>query len=256
MSKRNALDGSLENTTGISSLSQLSGTINRNNLAASPASGTFYRGDGTWATPSSIGSFGSLIINAALYYSGSGTSQELTAYSPTTYTIPVVGTSGARGLVLHNTPGNILIGSSTGAPASAAIQGKGGVTITNGSGTIAIAVTSRFTPYVVTTASTNMDWSSTYIVQYTGGVADLLLPATSPAGARIKIVGANDSFGWRITQNAGQSLRVSASSVSTVGTSGSVSSSGNRDTVYIICLTANTEWVCLTTPASAGLVVV
>ena len=32
MSKCNALDGSLANTTGISNLSQLSGTINRNNL--------------------------------------------------------------------------------------------------------------------------------------------------------------------------------------------------------------------------------
>jgi len=255
MSKCNALDGSLANTTGISNLSQLSGTINRNNLGASPSSGTFYRGDGTWSTPST-GSFGTLTASAAVYYSGTGTSQIISSYPSATYNIPVVDASGNCSFTDHSTLGNFIIGSSTGAPASAAVQGKGGITVTGSSGALAITVSSRFTPHVVTTASTTMDWCGTYIVKYTSGIANLLLPAIAPQGARIKIIGANDSYGWKITQNAGQTLRVSASSISTAGTSGSVSSSGNRDSVYIICVTANTEWVCLTTPASSGLVVV
>lgn len=73
---------------------------------------------------------------------------------------------------------------------------------------------------------------------------NLLLPITATIGTTIRILGQGTAF-WQVSQNAGQSIHLQ-NSTSTVGITGSLDSTGRYDTVELICLVANTEWICAT----------
>jgi hypothetical protein len=69
----------------------------------------------------------------------------------------------------------------------------------------------------------------------------LLLPTLAAAGSLIYVWG-EGAGGWTITQNAGQSIKVAPSSSTTVGVTGSLSSTGQYDTVTLGCIVANSTW--------------
>lgn len=68
------------------------------------------------------------------------------------------------------------------------------------------------------------------------------LPATAAIGDTIRVIG-ESSAGWRIAQNASQSIRY-LSLTSTTGTSGRIDthSSSPQSTIELVCTTANTGW--------------
>jgi hypothetical protein len=73
-----------------------------------------------------------------------------------------------------------------------------------------------------------------------GSLVVLTLPATAAFGTVISIVGLG-AGGWRIDQNAGQNIQVGSLS-STTGTSGSVASTNQFDSINLVCTVANTRW--------------
>lgn len=93
-------------------------------------------------------------------------------------------------------------------------------------------------PVEVTSSSAQMAPDTTYIANHTSRVI-LTLPSAIEQGQQIRVRGLGDG-GWRVTQNAGQSI-VGAIST-TVGTGGYVESQTSSDTVALECVVANTQF--------------
>ena len=79
-----------------------------------------------------------------------------------------------------------------------------------------------------------------------GGVLNLTLPVSCSAGSIIQIQGYN-STGWKIVQNAGQSIQVE-STVTTVGVAGFLSSTNKGDGLTLLCVVANTTFMVVGAP--------
>jgi hypothetical protein len=72
------------------------------------------------------------------------------------------------------------------------------------------------------------------------GQTVITLPSTAGVGALIEVVG-NGVGGWKIAQNAGQSIRLGVYS-STVGALGYLASTDQYDSVKLLCTVADTEF--------------
>lgn len=81
----------------------------------------------------------------------------------------------------------------------------------------------------------------------TGYIADnvalvtMTLPATAAQGTVLSVAG-NGAGGWRIAQNALQSVKI-GNQQTTVGVGGSLSSTNANDQLQLLCVVANTTWV-------------
>lgn len=96
--------------------------------------------------------------------------------------------------------------------------------------------------WVVVTVDTAMNNNMGYIAN-SGSLITLTLPATATIGDIIRVTG-KGAGGWTIAQNAGQFIQY-GSIVTTTGVGGSLSSNDPADTVELVCVTANTEWLVL-----------
>lgn len=76
-----------------------------------------------------------------------------------------------------------------------------------------------------------------------GGALALALPATSAVGDNIE-VSLQGSTSWSITQGAGQQL-IMGNQQTTAGVGGSLTSTQQGDSIRMVCLTTNLQWVVL-----------
>ncbi len=111
----------------------------------------------------------------------------------------------------------------------------------------------NFTWITVTGTSAAMTPNNGYIAN-NAGVVTLSLPATSAVGSELKIAGLG-AGGWKISQLASQQIIVGDTS-STLGSAGSVSSAGQHDSIYLVCLVDSTIWASIGGPQSAGLTII
>jgi len=139
------------------------------------------------------------------------------------------------------TNGQVLIGSTGNAPVASTLTAGTNISITNASGSITIAATGAggFSWTHVTGTSQSMLSNSGYVAD-NAALVTLSLPATSVLGDELEIVG-RGAGGWSISQASGQQIIIGSNS-STLGAGGSVSSSNRRDSLYLVCTNANTEW--------------
>ena len=93
------------------------------------------------------------------------------------------------------------------------------------------------------TANTAMAVNTGYIVNKAATAGVMTLPATAAVGDIIRIAG-KGATGWQIAQNASQVIHVGTVD-STTGASGTVDSSAQYDSIEIICVTANTDFVAM-----------
>lgn len=161
--------------------------------------------------------------------------------SPTLHTLPV-----AQGATNFNflgplTNGQLLIGSTGADPVPATLTAGSNISLVNGAGSITITATglAGFSWTVVTGTAQAMLSNQGYISNNASRVT-LTLPLTSNVGDEIDIIG-KGSGGWLIAQNSGQTIVV-GSSTTTTGVSGSLASTNTKDSFYMICTVANTEW--------------
>lgn len=81
---------------------------------------------------------------------------------------------------------------------------------------------------------------NTGVITTGGSLVTLTLPFTAAVGSVFYVTGsAAGTGGWRIAQNAGQTINF-GSVATTSGTGGSLSSSNQYDSVFLVCTAANT----------------
>lgn len=93
----------------------------------------------------------------------------------------------------------------------------------------------------VTGSSQALAVNQGYIDNGSGAPTVFTLPATAAVGTTIAIQGSQAGL-WQIAQNAGQSIHFNGLD-STVGITGSVSSTGRYDSITLLCIVANTDFV-------------
>lgn len=94
----------------------------------------------------------------------------------------------------------------------------------------------------VITADQNAAADNGYICNK-AGVLTLTLPASCAAGKTIRVTGINTSNGWKLAQNAGQTIYWDESTATTTGAGGYLQSSDKYDAVEIVCSVTDTSFV-------------
>lgn len=190
-------------------------------------------------------------LNALLYAIGANSIASLaTANSAMLAT----NSSGAPSYSASLTNGQIMIGSTGGTPAPATLTAGGGMTVTNAANSVTLATTGGGLGWTfVTGTSQNMSPDIGYVAN-NAGLVTLTLPVTAAVGTALGIIGLG-AGGWKIAQNANQNIQVGSVST-TVGIGGSVASTNRYNSINLICVVANTTWVCYGAPQSAGLTIV
>lgn len=126
-------------------------------------------------------------------------------------------------------------------PAANNINVFGGVgASTSGSGSTITVTVNEFDWNVVTSATNpnSLVKQNGYISKGASSVT-FVLPTTAAIGDTFIIAGYGNL--WTLTQGAGQSVTL-GTQTTTVGAGGSITATNARDTIEIVCVTANTEF--------------
>lgn len=92
----------------------------------------------------------------------------------------------------------------------------------------------------VTGTSASMAVNNGYIAN-NAALVTLTLPVTAAVGTTISVAGVGAGL-WRIAQNASQFINF-GNDVSTIGTSGYLQATNRYDSINLVCVVANTQWV-------------
>lgn len=130
-------------------------------------------------------------------------------------------------------------GSATEMGGAVTIAGGTGITTSASGSTVTITAVDSVSWNEVTGTSASMAVDSGYIAN-NAGLVTLTLPSTASIGDHVRVTG-KGSGGWRIAQNAGQTIYFGTSS-STTGVGGRLDSTETRDSVELVCVTANNDW--------------
>jgi len=104
----------------------------------------------------------------------------------------------------------------------------------------------------VTGTSQSASVNSGYISNNASQVV-ITLPDTAAVGSILRVTG-KGAGGWKIAQNAGETITWDESNSTTTGVGGYLESSDDYDSVELICLTANTLWGILSSKGNITIV--
>lgn len=116
-----------------------------------------------------------------------------------------------------------------------------GASTTGVGSTITVNVNTSGFKWNVVTSTTNPNslLAENGYIPKGAGIVSFILPAAAAVGDSFVIAGYGNL--WTLTQNAGQSITLGIQT-STIGVGGNVSASQVRDTIELVCVTANTEF--------------
>jgi hypothetical protein len=142
------------------------------------------------------------------------------------------------------TNGQVLIGSTGVDPVLSTLTAGTGISIVNAAGSITInsTVTGGITWNEETGTSATMAVNNGYIAN-NAALVTLTMPSTAAVGDVVRVTG-KGAGGWRIAQNASQVIHF-GSSDTTTGATGRLDSTATYDSVEMVCITANTDFVVL-----------
>lgn len=133
--------------------------------------------------------------------------------------------------------GQILIGTTAGAPAAAAINSGSGIVVANSSGSITISATGGGIGWVAQASTPVTAAINTGYIITDASTVTLTLPTTAAVGSVVRVVG-QGAGGWILAPGAAQTIKVLTASAST-----SVASTEQYDCIEVVCVVANTTWV-------------
>lgn len=159
--------------------------------------------------------------------------------SPTIHTLPVAQGASNFNFLGPLSNGQLLIGSTGADPVPAQLAAGSNISIMNAAGSITISAIGLggFSWNTVTGTSQLMISNNGYIANNVGLVT-LTLPATSAVGDELDIIG-KGAGGWLVQCGASQTIVLGSSTTSVAG---SLASANAKDSFYMICTVANTEW--------------
>jgi len=187
---------------------------------AQAASAVFTIAGGTGITSAAAGSTVTVNLDSPVAVANGGTGVSTT----TAYAVLCGGTTTTnplQSIASVGTAGQVL--TSNGAGALPTFQAVGGIIWNEVTGTSQAAAVNN--GYVANNAS-----------QVT-----ITLPDTAAFGSVVKVMG-KGAGGWKIAQNAGETIRWDESTVTTTGTGGYLESTDDHDAIELVCTTANTVW--------------
>jgi len=140
--------------------------------------------------------------------------------------------------VSTGTDGQVIIATTAGNPAWAALTAGDGVSVTNAAGSVTLASTAPFTwAQVGADAALTVNQGT---VNSKVALLTMSLPAASAVNTVIKLVGLG-AGGWTITQGANQQILVGDTNT-TLGAGGTLSSTDAGDCLSMICTTTDLVW--------------
>ncbi len=146
--------------------------------------------------------------------------------------------------------GQVLIGTTSGAPAAAAINSGSGIVVANGSGSITVSATGGGVAWVSITGTTQAAAVNTGYIVANAGQTTITLPATAAIGDTIKVRGLG-AAGWILAANTGQTVKYITA---TTSSGGNLTSAEQYDNIEVTCIVANTTWT-VAYAATTGLTV-
>lgn len=176
--------------------------------------------------------------NTLLYASSANT---MAALATANNGVLTTGTGGAPAITALASDGQLIIGSSAGAPAAATISAGTGISISNGHNTITVASTSASTNWVDQTSTPVTLVVNTSYVADNAGLVTLNMPATVAFGSVFNIVG-QGAGGWLIQMNTGQVGHLNSTATTSAG---SFASTERYDAITLVCTVANTTFVAI-----------
>lgn len=142
--------------------------------------------------------------------------------------------------------GEVLIGTTSGAPAAATISSGSGVSINSSSGSITISATGGGLSTVTISGTSQAAAVSTKYIALNAGQTTLTLPSTYAVGDVVALIGAITNVGgWVVQAAAGDTIRVNNSTTSSGGTVTCTAVAGQC--ITLVCDVANTSWVMMST---------
>jgi hypothetical protein len=149
----------------------------------------------------------------------------ITIPSFSSYGVVGVSNAGLISDIAAGTSGYVLTSNGTGSlPSWQAASSGGGITWNN-----------------VTGSSQTMAVNNGYIDNGSGTPTVYTLPATAAVGSQLAVQGSASGL-WRISQNAGQQIIFNGGST-TAGTGGYVLATSQYDSLYLLCIVADTTFV-------------
>lgn len=142
--------------------------------------------------------------------------------------------------------GQILIGTTAGAPTAAAINSGTGIIVANGSGSITISATGGGLAIATISGTTQSAAVNTTYIALNSGQTTVTLPAVYAVGDIIRLVGATaNTGGWVLTAAAGDTVRINNATTSAGGTVTCTAVAGQC--IEVVADVANTSWVMTST---------
>jgi hypothetical protein len=178
-----------------------------------------------------------LSLSGICKYDGAGTFSAVTV----TANAVLIGaaSNGISSLALTN--GQLAIGNTGLSPTAATLTAGTGVSITNSTGSITINASGGGMTWTTVTGTTQAAAVNNGYIANNAGLVTVTLPATSAVGDLVAVTGINNATGWKVGQNAGNTIFFGSAST-TPGVGGSLASTATRDVVFLLCVTANATW--------------
>lgn len=173
-------------------------------------------------------------INQILYSSSANVVGGLTTANNGVLT---TGTTGIPVITALGTDGQVIIGSSAGAPAAATLSAGTGITITNGNNTITIAATGSEIVWTDEAVSFNAVAGNGYFI--TAGSVVATLPGSPTQGQTIDFA-VDTTSSFEILANTGQVIRI-GTAVS--ASAGNATSNARGDSVTLVYRSSDTAWI-------------
>lgn len=210
--------------------------------SASGSAGKILRSDGTNNVYSTSTFADTYAVSTLLYAASSNTVSGLATTNRASLSTNATGIPTWIAL----TDGQLVIGSTAGAPAAANLTAGPGVSISNTSNTITISGTGSGIGWTDVTGTSQIMVADNGYVADNAGLVTLTMPATASFGQAITVQG-KGTGGWLIAQPASLTIHV-GNVATTAGVGGSVASTNQWDSIALICVTANTTWAAIGGP--------